>query len=74
VSARNINKSMGRKGQLWQDESFDRIMRANEFQNKLEYIIANPITAGLASRSGEYRWAWREPATGKSACATQVSK
>jgi REP element-mobilizing transposase RayT len=70
VSARNINKSMRRKGQLWQDESFDRIMRANEFQNKLEYIIANPISAGLTSRPGEYRWAWREQITGKSACAT----
>src|SRR5438445_7122585 len=35
VSARNINKKK-RRGQLWQDESFDRIMRAGEFQDKLE--------------------------------------
>jgi len=59
-SARNINKRLGRKGQLWQDESFDRIMRAGEFQNKLEYIIANPINAGLTSRPGEYRWVWTQ--------------
>jgi hypothetical protein len=49
---------MKRKGQLWQDESFDRIMRTGEFQNKLEYIIANPITAGITSKPGEYQWEW----------------
>lgn len=60
VSARNINKMLGRRGQLWQDESFDRIMRAGEFQEKLEYIIANPINAGLTSRPGEYQWVWMQ--------------
>ena len=29
VSARRINQLLGRKGFLWQDESFDRIMRAS---------------------------------------------
>jgi REP element-mobilizing transposase RayT len=60
TSARNINKLLDRRGQLWQDESFDRIMRATEFQNKLEYIIANPINAGLASKQGGYRWVWTQ--------------
>ena len=58
VSARNINKLLKRRGQLWQDESFDRIMRAGEFQDKLDYIIANPISAGLAKRPGQYKWVW----------------
>jgi len=62
TSARNINKRLVRRGQLWQDESFDRIMRAGEFQNKLEYIIANPMNAGLTSRPGEYRWVWIQQA------------
>jgi len=61
-SARNINKMLGRRGQLWQDESFDRIMRAGEFQNKLEYIVANPINAGLAAGPGQYRWVWLQQA------------
>ncbi len=58
VSARNINKLLNRRGQLWQDESFDRIMRAGEFHEKLEYIILNPISAGLARRPDQYRWLW----------------
>lgn len=58
VSARNINRLLGRKGSLWQDESFDRIMRAQEFEFKRNYIIANPIDAGVCNRPEEYRWLW----------------
>ena len=58
VSARNINKLLGRKGSLWQDESFDRIMRADEFEFKRNYIRANPIDAGLCKRPEEYQWLW----------------
>ena len=61
TSARNINKLLERRGQLWQDESFDRIMRSGEFQNKLEYIVANPISAGITSQPDEYRWLWTQP-------------
>jgi putative transposase len=60
TSVRNINKLLRREGQLWQDESFDRIMRAMEFQNKFEYIIANPINAGITSKPGEYEWVWTQ--------------
>jgi len=70
TSARYINELLGRRGQLWQDESFDRIMRAGEFQDKLEYIIANPITAGLAIKPGEISMDVGSTGTGKSACAT----
>ncbi len=62
ISARNINKLLGRRGQLWQDESFDRIMRAAEFDFKKNYILSNPIDAGLCSRPEEYRWLWVQPA------------
>jgi REP element-mobilizing transposase RayT len=79
TSARRINQFLKRHGQLWQDESFDRIMRPGEFQNKLEYIIANPITAGLASQPGEYRWVWlqaqaRVPVPQKAKAAPAGSK
>lgn len=62
VSARKINQLLGRRGSLWQDESFDRIMRAKEFEFKRNYIIANPMDAGLCKRPGEYRWLWLQPA------------
>ncbi|HKV95358.1 MAG TPA: transposase [Candidatus Angelobacter sp.] len=58
TSARRINQLLNRRGQLWQDESFDRIMRAGEFQDKLEYIIANPISAGITQKPDQYKWLW----------------
>jgi hypothetical protein len=58
TAAYNINRLLGRKGQLWQDESFDRIMRTSEFELKLNYIQANPVDAGLCNRPEEYRWLW----------------
>ena len=59
-AAYNINKLLGRKGTLWQDESFDRIMRPGDFEDKRNYIIANPMNAGLSKRPGG-PWCWTAP-------------
>lgn len=58
-SAREINSKRGTSGALWLDESFDRVMRdQQEFQDKWNYIEANPRTAGLVGDEG-YPWFWR---------------
>jgi len=64
TSAYNINRLLKRRGQLWQDESFDRIMRSQEFGWKFNYICANPVDAGLCNRPKEYRWLWTEAQAG----------
>ncbi len=57
VSARLINQNRGTSGQLWQEESFDRIIRDSmELDEKLNYIINNPVKAGLAADGWEYPW------------------
>jgi len=39
-----INKALGRQGQLWQDESWDRLIRnENHYRNCLEYIQNNNV-------------------------------
>ncbi|MBY0261804.1 MAG: class I tRNA ligase family protein, partial [Phycisphaerales bacterium] len=54
-SAHQINKSRGTSGPLWQDESFDRIVRSgHEFAEKMSYIADNPRRAGLAKTWAEY--------------------
>jgi REP element-mobilizing transposase RayT len=59
VSARLINKLLSRRGPLWQDESFDRILRSDEdVRKKGEYIAANPVRAGLVATPEEYPWLW----------------
>ena len=59
VSARGVNKLLGGSGPVWQDESFDHVLRSGEnFEEKLEYIRQNPVRAGLVVRPEEYRWLW----------------
>ncbi len=63
ASAHNINKVLGRKGKVWKEESFDRALRREEsIADKVDYILGNPVGAGLAKNPLEYRWLWRETA------------
>jgi REP element-mobilizing transposase RayT len=57
-SARQINKSLRRKGQVWQDESFDHFIRNGDFEAKLQYLLHNPVKHGLARTWQEYRWCY----------------
>jgi putative transposase len=50
---------------LWQPSYFERVLRENEGNELVaRYIVENPIRAGLATRLGEYPYAW---------CARDVS-
>lgn len=58
VSARAANQILQRAGKaFWQDESFDHWVRSEaEFTRIAAYIENNPVSAGLVSRAGEWRW------------------
>jgi len=61
ASAHRVNRSLGRKGHVWQDESFDHVLRCDEgLREKADYVCQNPVRRGLASTPDEYRWLWRE--------------
>ena len=61
VSARSVNKLLGSSGPIWQEESFDHVLRSDEsFAEKLGYIRQNPVRAGLVKRAEEYPWLWVE--------------
>jgi putative transposase len=60
VSSHRINDFLQRRGMLWQDESFDRIVRREEnLREKCDYIAMNPVRKGLVSIPDEYPWLWR---------------
>ena len=62
VSARSFNKLMGASGPVWQEESFDHVLRGEKsFEEKREYIHQNPVRRGLAGLPEEYRWLWVKP-------------
>jgi putative transposase len=60
ASAHRVNKLPGRKGRVWQEESFDRALRKEETVGyRLDYMLQNPVRAGLVENPLDYRWLWR---------------
>src|SRR5262249_31005627 len=52
-----IQQRRGASGSLWQDESFDRIIRdQREFEEKWNYVWMNSVKAGLAQHPEDYRF------------------
>lgn len=59
ASAHSINKALKRSGTVWQDESFDHVVRhADSLEQKIEYVRQNPVRKGLVSKPEDYPWLW----------------
>ena len=66
VTAHRINKLLRRSGPVWEEESFDHVLRSDEsLREKIEYIRENPVRAGLVREVEEYRWLWVGPESSK---------
>jgi REP element-mobilizing transposase RayT len=62
ATAHRINKLLHTSGPLWEEESFDHLLRSDEsLTQKCEYIRQNPVRWGLVERPEEYRWLWVNP-------------
>jgi REP element-mobilizing transposase RayT len=64
VTAREANRQMGRTGTpFWQHESYDRLVRDDEEFRRIEnYIVRNPVRAGLSDSPETFRWSSAWPA------------
>jgi len=61
ASAHRVNRALSRRGHVWQDESFDHVLRSDEsIRQKVEYICDNPVRKGLVRSPDEWPWLWRE--------------
>jgi REP element-mobilizing transposase RayT len=61
ASAHKVNMLLGRKGRVWQTESFDHVVRSSEnLDAKTAYVLENPVRAGLVNEWAEYPWMWRK--------------
>jgi putative transposase len=66
TSAKAINCILGRSGQLWQPDYWDRWIRDEEhFRKARHYVESNPVKAGLVPAAAEWahgsanpRWLW----------------
>lgn len=62
TSAHSVNRLLGRSGPVWQDESFDHVLRGSgSLREKVEYIRQNPVRRRLVQSSEEYPWLWVSP-------------
>ncbi len=72
-SAQMANKALGRKGQFWQHESFDRYIRNEKhFFSVIDYIEMNPVKAGLCESRDLWEFGsafYRAQLASKDACA-----
>ena len=57
-SAFRINRELGRTGSLWQDETYDHVIRGGEMAEMYRYVLLNPVRKGLVSAPEEYEWVW----------------
>ena len=58
-TARKANAILGRTGAFWQSESYDRVIRDDEdLIHMIEYVLDNPVKAGLVSRWEDWPWSY----------------
>jgi len=54
-TAKEINRLLGRRGVLWERESFDHLIRSVEsLEHLVQYTIENPAAAGLCKRPDDW--------------------
>ena len=59
ASSHGINRKLGRSGHVWQEESFDHVLRrAEALDEKMMYMLENPVRAGIVGSAREYNWLW----------------
>ena len=60
-SAHEINGREGKKGAVWETESFDRYVRSDrDLEEKFQYILRSPWEAGVAGENKDYPWLWTQ--------------
>jgi putative transposase len=56
-TAHECNHVLGVRGEFWQQESYDHWIRDDaELERVIAYILHNPVRAGLATSSDQYRF------------------
>jgi putative transposase len=58
-TAIRANRILERTGVFWQHESYDHVIRdEKELERVINYVLNNPVKAGLASTWQEWKWSY----------------
>ena len=56
-ASREVNKLLGRRGQFWQEEHYDTLIRDEaHLKRAIRYIEQNPVKAFLAKAARDWQW------------------
>ncbi len=56
-TAKEANRILGRSGQFWDEDYFDRYIRDQDhLKNAINYIEQNPVKAGLVSNAANWKY------------------
>lgn len=59
-TANEANKLLDRAGAFWETESYDHVVRdETEFYRIQNYVVKNPVKAGLVSDWRDWPWSWK---------------
>ena len=61
-TALEINKQLGKEGQVWDHFYFDRVVRdLRNYENVVQYILLNPVKAKLVEKKEDWRDSYFDP-------------
>lgn len=62
ISSRKANVELNHKGNFWQAESFDRLVRDDkELYNVVKYVLMNPVKAALVKNWKDWSYSYCHP-------------
>jgi REP element-mobilizing transposase RayT len=62
ATAHQINKLLHRSGPVWEEESFDHVLRSDEtLKQKVGYLRQNSVRRSLVKIPENYAWLWVNP-------------
>ena len=62
-TAKRCNQLLNRQGAFWAEESFDHVIRAGKLEKSIEYVLQNPVKAGLVRDWQSWPWSYKQKCT-----------
>jgi len=62
-SSFQINKLLGLSGAFWQAESYDHVVRPGELDRIINYVLENPVKAGLVDEWQKWPYSYLAPSS-----------
>ena len=62
-SSFQINKLLGLSGAFWQAESYDHVVRPGELNRIINYVLENPVKAGLVDEWQKWPYSYLAPSS-----------